>query len=226
MATKRHANFPTVWLMTDERLGGRNAGDPLWRAIRNLPRGAGIVLRHHGWLPAERRSLCRRIAAVARRQGLILVASGMPGPDGVHIPAFARGRRDRKRAGKGITTASAHDLPEVRSAVRAGADLVFLSPVFATGSHPGATALGPLRFGKIARHSPVPVVALGGMTPARQRRLAPLGAAGYAAIDWWISAGGAGSARTDAAARPDGRAGASAPDRRQGSDRRNRGSPG
>lgn len=183
MATKRRTAFPTLWLMTDERLGGRKPGDALWKAIGRLPRGAGIVLRHHGWSRGERRSLCRRIAAIARRRGLLLVASGFVGPDGTHMPAFHRGPPARR----GITTASAHSLRELQQAVRAGADLVFLSPLFPTRSHARAKPLGPARFGLIARQSPVPVIALGGMTPARARRLAPLGASGFAAIDWWAS---------------------------------------
>lgn len=185
MATKHKRIIPTVWLLTDERLGGTAADDPLWRAIDSLPRGAGIVLRHYRLPMAERRALCARIGKIAKRRHLLLVASGFPGPDGRHYPAFSR-RGPQQAAG--LVTASAHGWPHLLAAARAGADLVFLSPAFATRSHPGAPVLGPLRFGLTARRSPVPVVALGGMTPQRQQRLRPLGAAGFAAIDWWLTA--------------------------------------
>ena len=72
-------------------------------------------------------------------------------------------------------------------AFREGADIVFLSPVFPTQSHPGAPALGPVRFGLMARGAAGPVLALGGMTPQRARRLQPLGAAGFGAIDFWTA---------------------------------------
>jgi len=63
---------------------------------------------------------------------------------------------------------------------------VFVSPVFATRSHPGARALGPIRFALMVRGLPIPVIALGGMTAKRARRLQLLGASGWAAIDAWL----------------------------------------
>jgi thiamine-phosphate pyrophosphorylase len=82
-------------------------------------------------------------------------------------------------------TASAHNRRDVMQGFARGADLLFLSPVFATRSHPGARVLGPLRFGLMARGAPGPVLALGGMDAARWRRLRPLGAEGFGGIDFW-----------------------------------------
>jgi thiamine-phosphate pyrophosphorylase len=177
---------PCAWLFTDERLGGRSPGDPLWHAIARLPRGAGIVMRHYGWPEADRRALLAKLRALAARRGLLLVGSRIAGaPDGVHRPRHAR---DTRRArGAGLVTASAHSRREVLQAFGEGADLVFLSPVFATASHPGAAVLGPVRFGLMAHAAPGRVLALGGMTPQRLRRLRPLGAAGFGAIDAWLS---------------------------------------
>jgi thiamine-phosphate pyrophosphorylase len=179
----RRASVPTVWLFTDERLGGARAKDPLWSALARLPRGGGIVFRHYSLAPQARAALLARIAVVARHKGHTLIGSRITGaPDGVHRPAHApRGRSTRGR----LITASAHSRREAIAAFRAGADLVFLSPVFATRSHPGASTLGPVRFGLAARGLPGPVIALGGLNAARARRLAPLGAAGHAGIDCW-----------------------------------------
>lgn len=172
---RRHPPIPAIWLMTDERMG-----EGLWPALDRLPRGAGIVFRHYGLEPRARRSLVRRVAKVARRRSLVLVVAGAdpaPGSTGVHNrrglpPRFPR-------------TASAHNRREAIAAWRGGADAVFVSPVFATRSHPGARALGPVRFGLMVRSLRVPVIALGGMTPKRARRLRALGAYGWAAIDAW-----------------------------------------
>ncbi len=52
-------------------------------------------------------------------------------------------------------------------------DGVFLSPVFATTSHKNSTPLTPVRAALIAAQSPVPVYALGGVTPQNAILLAP-----------------------------------------------------
>jgi thiamine-phosphate pyrophosphorylase len=178
---RRTANFPPCWLFTDSRLGGANADDALWRAIARLPRGSGIIFRHHDWPAPARRALLAKVQAAARRRGLLVLGSRIGGTrDGHHLPRGAR-----RRAGRGLVTAPAHDRRELLAAFRAGADLVFLSPAFPTATHPGAPALGALCWGLLARGAPGPVLALGGMTPARLRRLQALGARGFGAVDWW-----------------------------------------
>ena len=87
---------------------------------------------------------------------------------GVHLRG-GRGRVPRNRGG--IATSSAHDLPQLLRAARAGADLAFLSPAFPTDSHPGATALGIVRWGLLARRARLPVAALGGIAGNRVRAL-------------------------------------------------------
>jgi thiamine-phosphate pyrophosphorylase len=167
--------LPRLWLMTDERMG-----DALLPAIARLPRGAGIVFRHYRLSPAERRALWDRVRAAVRGRGIVLIAAGpvLPGAQGCH-----------NRRCCGIQTRSAHNLRELRAAERAGADLVFLSPVFATRSHPGARPLGAARFARLARMARVPVVALGGMTGARATTLLTGGAA-WAGIDAFMMVDG------------------------------------
>jgi len=183
----RRARVPGVWLFTDERLGGARPGDPLWQAIARLPRGGGIVFRHYSLVPAARADLLARVGAAARRRGLVVVGSRIAGAaDGVHRPAHAPDNRRPCRPR--IVTASAHSRTQALAALRAGADLVFLSPLFETRSHPGGRPMGPLRFGLAVRGLPGPVAALGGMTAHRFGRMWPLGAAGYAGIDCWLPA--------------------------------------
>ena len=164
--------LPRRWLMTDERLGDR-----LFLAVERLPQGAGIVFRHHSLAEDERRALFEQVRA--RRPDAMLLLAGSSdqalrwGADGSH----GRG------AGHGVRTAPAHDLAEIRAAEEAGAALVFLSPVFATRSHPDAAPLGPERFASLAAATPLRVVALGGMDEARFARLER--AYGWAGIDAW-----------------------------------------
>ena len=165
--------LPRLWLMTDER-----QGDGLLPAVARLPAGSGIVFRHYSLAEVARRDLFDRVKAAA--PGLVLLAGPAAearawGADGSH----GRGR------GAGLRSAPVHDLAQIRAAERAGADLLFLSPAYATRSHEGARTLGLARFAWLARRTPLPVIALGGMNAARGRRLASFGAYGWAAIDAW-----------------------------------------
>jgi thiamine-phosphate pyrophosphorylase len=167
---RRRQPLPRLWLMTDER-----QGDKLWTALERLPRGSGVVFRHYQ--AAARADLFARVRKIARKRGLLLILAGPPslakmwGADGSH--GRHKGRRDLVR------TAPAHGLREIRESERAGAQLLFLSPVFATRSHAEARPLGQLKFATLARQTRLPVVALGGMN----KRRALAGAYGWAAID-------------------------------------------
>lgn len=175
--------LPRTWLFTDERLG-----DWLPAAIAALPRRSGIVFRHYGLSPAARLACLAQVRRAARRRGhLVLVAQPPHGTrsDGVHLPGHvARLPLPRPR----LLTAAVHDMRERARATRLRADLLFVSPVFATASHPGAHPLGLLGLARIARRAPAPVVALGGLNLRRFRRL-PRGVRsrlhGFAAIAGW-----------------------------------------
>lgn len=173
--------LPRLWLFTDPR----RLPDPLAAAAR-LPRGAGIVAR--GLDPAMR----MRLARLARRRRLALQVAGdgraaLALRAGLHVPErgaagllpFLAARRAGARFAR--LTLAAHGRGAAARARRLGADLVFLSPVFPTASHPGAPALGPLRWAALARRFGCPVAALGGVTAASAARL-PRRAAGIGAI--------------------------------------------
>ncbi|QDX27090.1 thiamine phosphate synthase [Sphingomonas suaedae] len=167
----RNAPLPRRWLMTDERLG-----DALWNALEALPRGSGVVFRHYATPSADRRALFDRVVRIARRKRLTLVVAGS-------VPGRGADGRHERRAG--ALTAPVHSRREAVAAVRAGAKLLFASPIYATRSHPGTRALGRVRFGLMSRGLPIPVIALGGMDERRWRALRPLGVYGWAGIDAW-----------------------------------------
>jgi thiamine-phosphate pyrophosphorylase len=171
---RRADALPTIWLMTDERLG-----DSLWPALAALPRGTGIVFRHYATDAPTRQALFLRVRRIARRRGLVLIRAGtmrLPGEQGVH-----------NSDGRGLRSAAVHSVREAIVARRRGADLVFISPVYATRSHPGAAPLGALRAAMIARSVALPAIALGGMDARRFLRLRSLGFHGWAGIDAWTA---------------------------------------
>ncbi|RYD58524.1 MAG: thiamine phosphate synthase [Sphingomonadales bacterium] len=167
-----HPPIPKLWLMSDERMG-----DGLWRALERLPRGSGVVFRHYSLGRAERIALFRKVVRVARRRKLVVLRAGscpLPGERGTH-----------NVRGKGITSWAVHDRAQGVAAARAGADVVFVSPMFATASHPGAPALGRARAGLLIRGIDAPAIALGGMDAGRAKSLKSLAFHGWAAIDAW-----------------------------------------
>ncbi len=105
--------------------------------------------------------------------------------DGVHVAAsdIETIPAIRDWLDKGYTvSASCHDIDELELAREHGADFALLSPVFPTQSHPGAPHLGVTKFKALASESPVPVVALGGITPANRAELSDYGVAVIGAI--------------------------------------------
>lgn len=176
--------LPRLWLMTDERLSEA----ALLRAVERLPRGSAIILRHYRLPPPARRALFERLRRRATRRGLLLLLAGdartarLWGADGHHGPAPA-GPMHRGSRRHWLRSAPAHNHRERRAAERAGADVILLSPLFPTRSHPGARPLGPARFAALARTAHVPVIALGGIYPRHDALVRRLGAWGYAAID-------------------------------------------
>lgn len=170
--------WPRDWLMTDERMGDR-----LWDAIGRVPQGTGgIVFRHYSLGPAERLDLGERVAELARARKLTLAVA--------HDPVLAR------RLGASLIhnpseavdlpfSRSVHDEREARKAREEGADLVFVSPLYPTRSHPGGTALGADRAARLARLAECPAIALGGMTFGKFWELGPA-FHGWAGIDAWL----------------------------------------
>jgi thiamine-phosphate pyrophosphorylase len=108
--------------------------------------------------------------------------------DGLHLPeGLARhGRQDWRRARRPgfLVTQAAHGMGALALAARLGVDAAIASPVFPTASHPGASALGAVRFARLVRMARLPVYALGGIDAVTARRLAASGAAGVAAVSW------------------------------------------
>lgn len=168
--------LPRAWLVTDER-----QGDGLLPALERLPFGSGILFRHYSLDDRRRRALFLEIRAIARRRAHLMLLAGSAtqarswGADGWH----GKGR------GAGLHSASVHNLAELRAAERAGASLLFVSPVYPTRSHPHAPVLGPSGFSRLTHRTQLPAIALGGVNRERARRLMALGAYGWAAVDAW-----------------------------------------
>jgi len=149
-----------LWLFTD----ARRLPDPL-PAIARLPRGlCGVVFRHDG--APDRAALAKKIARLCRARRLALVVAGDARlaaslGAGVHL----RGGRRMLIKGRGLITSSAHGVAQMHRAKAACADIIFLSPAFATTSHEKLPGHGAARWNKLARAGRASnVYALGGIS--------------------------------------------------------------
>lgn len=162
--------------MTDPKLG-----DDLLGAIQRLPFGSGVVFRHYGLEAVARKKLYSEVCRICAKRGHMLLLADSP-----HLARrwTANGVHGRQPGKAKIRSVPVHNLRELAAAKRLGADMVFLSPLHATSSHPGSRPMGPVRFAQLARLAfPTRVIALGGMTRTKaaiwQNRIIH----GWAAID-------------------------------------------
>lgn len=175
--------LPLFAFMTD----GQRTADPA-RVLRQLTPGTLVIFRHYD--DPNRAALGRHLAALARRLSLIFLVAGdrrlahRLRADGLHLPDGMVRRRWRfaPASDPWPVSAAAHDGPSLRRAARAGVDLILLSPIFPTSSHPGHPTLGIGRLARLCHGAAVPVLALGGAAPGTVRRMLAAGATGVAGI--------------------------------------------
>jgi thiamine-phosphate diphosphorylase len=105
-------------------------------------------------------------------------------------PADARRLDARWWIGKSV-----HTLAEAEAAQTAGADYLLVGPVFPTATHPTRDPLEPATLSAIVALG-LPVIAIGGVTPARAAPLKAAGVHGVAAIRaFWDTVDGPDAAR-------------------------------
>lgn len=188
--TTRAARLPSLILMSDTR----RLPDPA-RALASLPRGSAVIFRHYD--APDRVQRARRLVAAARARGVRVLIAGdarlaaAVGADGVHLPeGLARhgpGLWSCWRRKGWLVTAAAHSRAALFRAAKAHADAALLGPVFPTASHPERTALGAIRLALLARQSPLPVFALGGISLIAARRLKDARLVGIAGISGLVA---------------------------------------
>lgn len=171
---------PSVWLISDARNDAA-----LERALRRLPRGSGLVFRHYHLRPADRKRRFDQLARVAKGRDHVVALAGSPGQARAWGADAVYGPPNRMTGAAGLLRlATVHSLREMGAARRARADVIVLSAVFATRSHPEGAVLGAAKALLLARHALGTVIVLGGMNALRWRALgrAPQ-LHGWAAID-------------------------------------------
>jgi thiamine-phosphate pyrophosphorylase len=180
-------DVPTVHAVTDPailaRPGFANAAAEVLHALG--PNGA-IHLRGHGVPAAALWQLAQAIRPAQEASGGWLVVNDRldvalaVGAQGAQLGQRALLLRDARRAAPSLRLGvSVHSLAQAQEA--AGADWWLAGHLFATDSHPGQPPLGLSLLHQLAPLG-VPIIAIGGITPARAAAARAAGAYGVAAI--------------------------------------------
>jgi thiamine-phosphate pyrophosphorylase len=153
-----------------------------------------VQLREHDLHAGELLRLARNLRAVTRGAALLLVNDRLDvalasGADGVHLPETGMPPPEaRWIAGPELIIGrSVHSPAGAREAEQTGADYVVVGTVYPTGSHPGESGAGPELI-RAAAEVRLPVIAIGGITPANARAVMQAGASGVAVISALLGA--------------------------------------
>lgn len=179
----------SVLLITDRRAvpDGTSLLSQIQRALEGAPAGLAILLRDKDLPFAERATLGAPLRRAAAEAGVPFLVHGDPaltralGADGMHVPDSAAARSSLGFADESwVLGASCHSAAGIRAAAEAGAHYATVSPILPS---PGKSSRGSeLGFAALTGPWPVPVLALGGITPSHAAQARASGAHGIAAI--------------------------------------------
>jgi len=179
-----------LYLVTDRhQTGGRDLLEVVGQALRAGVRA--VQLREKDLATRDLYHLAGKLLAVTREAGAALlindrvdVAMALPA-DGVHLTRRSLPPKEaRELLGPArLIGISCHSLAEVREAVDGGADFVVLGPIFETPSKmPYGAPLTTALLQQARAATTLPVLAIGGINPARVPEVMAAGADGVAVI--------------------------------------------
>ena len=179
---------PPFLLVTDRRQARQTLDVLLAAAL-----GAGcrwISVREKDLPEDEQVLLARRLLPMTRKAGARLLLHGeaalaqRAGIDGVHLRAGADPAAARALLGpESLIGVSIHRAVEGEAIDPKSVDYALAGPVFETASKPGyGPEIGRKGLAEIARATPVPVLAIGGINAGRIAELVAAGAAGVAVM--------------------------------------------
>ena len=190
---------PRVYLITDRHAtGDRKLSDVVAAALQGAgPAASQVVvqLREKDLSARALVELARELRAVTSAAGAALFINDRVdvalavNADGVHLPTTGLSAGQvRSLAADLCVAVSTHDVSEVESAARSGADFVVFGPVFDT---PSKRAYGPAKGIQALERAcccSIPVIALGGIDNGNAETCIRMGAYGIAAIRAAIAA--------------------------------------
>ena len=179
---------PEILVITSRKRFGRE--EDFLKQIERIAEAKpfGIVLREKD-LPVKKYSeLARKVRDICRSAGASLIVHGHPevarelGIPALHMPldALEEMSSDERKEFE-VLGASCHSVEDVLLAKALGCDYVTAGHVYATDCKPGLPPRGADFLTEVCGPAaPMPVFALGGLTPARAPEVRRAGVAGFA----------------------------------------------
>jgi thiamine-phosphate pyrophosphorylase len=176
-----------LYLVTDRRLVS-HLPSAVRAALSGIPPGTAAVQLREKDLPAARLlELARELVPICNAASAPLLVNDRAdvalaaGADGVHLPSGGLPvAQARSLLGRGkLVGVSCHAPAEIAEAHAAGADFAIFGPVW---DSPGKIAQGLAALKEAVRASPLPVLAIGGVTAETASLARDAGAAGVACI--------------------------------------------
>lgn len=171
-------------------------------SIKKLPKNSAIIIREYHLNDKERLNFAKKVIKFAKKRGIkILIGKDIAlarkvGANGVHFSDFDKLPinllKNRKFRKKFIFSYSCHSEKSLQKTYELNPDMVFISPIFQTSSHPGTKPLGLRNLAKIAfknkNHSylPLKIYALGGISLVKLKSIRKIPISGFGAIDLFI----------------------------------------
>jgi len=186
--------LPVVHLITDRRLAPDLAGRADAALAGLAPGCVAIQLREKDLGGGDLLALARRLAAVCRARGQLLLVNDRvdvalaAGADGVHLPSAGIPPAGARAllGPAALVGVSCHSAADVRRAREGGASYASFGPVHET---PSKLPFGPpvgVEALRAAAPLGLPLVALGGMDAARAPEVFAAGAHGVAVVRAWL----------------------------------------
>jgi len=149
-----------------------------------------VQLRRRERPAREVEALAKRLVGLSPGAGAKVLVNGRldvalsAGAGGVHLPADGLPVAAVRRVAPPdfVVSRSTHSREAVARAYEEGASFVLFGPVFPTSSKPGHPGVGLEVLAEVVSSVPIPVYALGGVTPERISQIANAGARGIAGI--------------------------------------------
>ena len=183
-------NLPNIYGISDEYYKDYSY---LFSTVRNYFKSGLRIFQLRLQLGANKISKknIEELHVEAKRNNSTLILNGIASDvelyaiDGIHLKSKELLKYESRPISEDyILGASCHTEAEIEQAEKLCVDYIFISPVFATNSHPNKIPLGWNNFQQLAKQADLPVYALGGMSPDDLKKAKENGAYGVAMISY------------------------------------------